>query len=321
MSETELTIAVVPAVIAFIALFTRHAEIVIVLMIAVAFMGSAKYLPLDLGLIVIPIGLALFILSFFRADKGESKSGHSRLNKKDRMIDDILNGRRKPVGNIDNDLINENRQPSKKPLKKQIEEKWTKHGFNKITGTKYDPDGYMQNGFNANGFNRAGIFELTKNQYDINGYDCEGFDKLGWGESQYNKFTGTKYDKFGFDKEGFTELGYDSDGYNKEGFNKNNMPRYFYIFNMSKEDFFTFLDDKYKLANYEDFTYGFRLPFYSFVLNELKPIDSPSVEYLQKSIYHYSDRDILLDHGKHIRTYSHEKTLGILCIEAKNKTF
>lgn len=115
------------------------------------------------------------------------------------------------------------------------------YGTHKITGTKYDENGfdmygrdingYDVEGYDINGWNKEGIHYETRTIYDECGYDRDGYNAEGygknyldregynidgWNKEGINKTTQTKYDEDGYDKDGFNEQGYDREGMTKE---------------------------------------------------------------------------------------------------------
>ena len=110
---------------------------------------------------------------------------------------------------------------------------FNKDGIHKVTGTKYNPEGYDAYGYDKDGFNEVAYHKDTHTLYDPEGYTRKGFNKDG-----IHKLTGTIYDpdgfdKLGHDKNGFRRSGsntitgtnYDVNGYDVRGFNKEGIHR------------------------------------------------------------------------------------------------
>ena len=125
--------------------------------------------------------------------------------------------------------MNDDRLPIEEKLKKTVDEyaddtkiklgnshaggDFDLNGIHKVTGTKYDWDGYDRYGIHTNihyvnamnkefgdrGFNKDGIHIGTDTLFNLDGFDKNGYDKNG-------------YDKNGFNVNGYDKDGYDSDG-------------------------------------------------------------------------------------------------------------
>ena len=79
------------------------------------------------------------------------------------------------------------------------EEGFNSWGIHKVTGTKYDENGYDSEGYyggryDRKGFDRRGIHKDTHRRYNQEGFDVKGIHKA----------TGTRYNENGYDREGHT---------------------------------------------------------------------------------------------------------------------
>jgi hypothetical protein len=114
---------------------------------------------------------------------------------------------------------------------------YDKDGIHKVTGTKLDVDGYIQEGFNVldpvnvinritgTEFDELGVTRYGETIYSKNGIhrespsididDISGNNPNTFDENGIHKGTGTRYDKNGYDKDGYDKDGYDKDGINK----------------------------------------------------------------------------------------------------------
>ena len=121
--------------------------------------------------------------------------------------------------------------------KNDEKEEWDKKGINKVTGSKYNVDGYDKEGIDIYGRKREdkskendeklrkwGI-NMNNRNYDMN-IDRSGYiysqennekndEKEEWDEKGINKVTGSKYNVDGYDKEGIDIYGYKKE--DKEG--------------------------------------------------------------------------------------------------------
>ena len=80
---------------------------------------------------------------------------------------------------------------------------WNECGdINKITGTKYN-----ENGFTFEGFNKNGIHNVTGTKYSSYDFDVDGYDKDGFDVDDNHKMTKTKYDENGYDVNGLDKDG------------------------------------------------------------------------------------------------------------------
>jgi hypothetical protein len=85
-------------------------------------------------------------------------------------------------------------------------------GFNLLTNTKYDVDGFDAAGFNKDGFNRRG-FDRAGRYFEGEPYSEDGYSIAGYLEPGF-------YDPSGFDKDGYNEEGYDEGGFDRRGVHK-----------------------------------------------------------------------------------------------------
>jgi len=122
-----------------------------------------------------------------------------------------------------------------------------KNGIHKVTGTKLDEDGYIQEGFNVldpvnvinritgTEFDELGVTRYGETIYSKNGIHRESpsidieshisgnpptFDQNGIHRGTGTRYDKEGYDKKGYDKNGFDRNGYDIEGYDKEGYDK-----------------------------------------------------------------------------------------------------
>jgi hypothetical protein len=132
---------------------------------------------------------------------------------------------------------------------------YDKNGIHKVTGTKLDVDGYIQEGFNVldpvnvinritgTEFDELGVTRYGETIYSKNGIhrespsididDMSGNHPNTFDENGIHKGTGTRYDKNGYDKYGYDKNGYwehdeihnymktkfSPGGYNRDGVN------------------------------------------------------------------------------------------------------
>ena len=111
------------------------------------------------------------------------------------------------------------RTPEKITYSKYGPDGYNMEGYNEAGYDRagFDRDGYYKDGFNAKGFDRDGYY---KDGFNAQGLDRDGYNRAGWNQAGINKKTGTQFDINGMDVDGYNKAGFNKDGVDRFGFTK-----------------------------------------------------------------------------------------------------